>query len=90
MYQLLHSIYLSAIVCGISFSHINARTRKKTPQVKEELVQATKNDDTQKTVTINYDNTDLGTIINQLATLKQVNILLPMTNRDKRKSHFCA
>lgn len=57
---------------------LEART-KKNIKSENKATQKKVPDELPKTVTIDYDNTELSSIINQLAALKQINILLPMT-----------
>lgn len=68
--------YIAIFLLTQSFFIIESRSKK---HKNSDQKIASRNDDHLKTITIDYNNTELSTIINQLAALKQVNILLPIT-----------
>lgn len=77
LYQLRHTVF---ICTALSFStpfDVLARHKKKSKPISNALQKSIAKDDAPKTIRIDYNNTDLSIIINQLAALKQINIMLP-------------
>ncbi len=76
-YQLRYTVFICTALSFIASHDISARHKKKPKHVSNALQKSIEKSDAPQTVTIDYNNTDLSTIINQLAALKQINILLP-------------